>query len=228
MINVLIVEDEPGLADVHSYFLQQVDGFRAVSIAGSIEQAEILAKTLKPQLILLDNFLPDGEGISVMAELKHLSGADVIFITAANEMATIRQAISLGVFDYLVKPICYDRLQASLKRYLKFHQTVKKSGQARQSQIDDLLNLQASAIESGIQDSGIDETTLTKVMSIFSHLNVEFSAEGLAKELGMSKTTARRYLDYCTRKGKLAASLEHGKVGRPVRIYSLPMPTLLT
>ncbi|MEJ2763781.1 response regulator [Photobacterium sp. MCCC 1A19761] len=225
MIDVLIVEDEPGIAEIHSQFLQQLKGFRPVSIAGDLAQARQMAAVLKPQLVLLDHFLPDGNGLSLLtAWAQQALRPDVIYLTAANTMDIVRPALGCGVFDYLIKPINYQRLKESLLRYQAYHQSLQGQGRIQQSELDALLARQGHVPEQTDAGAGIDSYTLEQVLQCFTHLTCEYSAESMARETGLSKTTARRYLDYCARKGKLVASLQHGKVGRPIRTYMLPRP----
>ncbi|GHX53783.1 transcriptional regulator CitB [Vibrio cholerae] len=63
LIDVLIVEDETSIADVHSFYLKQTARFRPVGVAQSINEARNMVRILKPKLIFLDNYLPDGRGI---------------------------------------------------------------------------------------------------------------------------------------------------------------------
>lgn len=225
MIDVLIVEDEAGIAEIHSQFLQQLKGFRPVSIAGDLAQARQMTEVLRPQLVLLDHFLPDGDGLSLLVQwAQQTQRPDVIYLTAANTMDIVRPALGAGVFDYLIKPINYQRLKESLLRYQTYHQSLQGQGRIQQSELDTLLARQGHASRQESPGSGIDAFTLEQVMQRFVHLTCEHSAESMARETGLSKTTARRYLDYCARKGTLVASLQHGKVGRPIRTYRLPRP----
>lgn len=225
MIDVLIVEDEAGIAEIHSQFLQQLPGFRPISLAGDLAQARQMTEVLRPQLVLLDHFLPDGHGLSLLGQwAQQAHRPDVIYLTAANTMDIVRPALGAGVFDYLIKPINYQRLKESLLRYQAYHQSLQGQGRIQQSELDTLLARQGYSPTEGAPGAGIDPFTLEQVLQCFTHLACEYNAESMAKETGLSKTTARRYLDYCARKGTLVASLQHGKVGRPIRTYMLPRP----
>lgn len=144
LIDVLIVEDETSIADVHSFYLKQTARFRPVGVAQSINEARNMVRILKPKLIFLDNYLPDGRGIEFLKELTHQPQApDVIFITAASDMETVREAVRCGVFDYLLKPIAYDRVQNSLERYLKYISSLRANDSVNQRHVDELFNFQA-------------------------------------------------------------------------------------
>lgn len=220
LIDVLIVEDEASIADVHCLYLKQMTRFRPVGVARNVAEARSMIRILKPKLIFLDNFLPDGKGIELLKELTAQNQApDVIFITAASDMETVREAVRCGVFDYLLKPIAYDRVQDSLDRYLKYISSLRACDNVNQRHVDELFNFQAKYQHLDMLPKGIDGLTLDKIKELYLADAVSFTAESLGKEIGISKTTARRYLEYCVASGYLEAQIKHGRVGRPERTY---------
>ena len=123
-LDVLIVEDEPQLATLHAEFIEQNFALRVVAYAATLAEARVKVNAHQPRLILLDNFLPDGQGIELMEEAAVKNpGCSVIFITAASDMNTCSQAIRNGAFDYIIKPVSYKRLRNSLERFMQFVQT---------------------------------------------------------------------------------------------------------
>ena len=178
-ITTLIVEDEPMLAEILVDNIKQFPQFDVIGIADKLESARKQLRLYQPQLILLDNFLPDGKGIDLIrhAVSTHYKGR-IIFITADNHMETISEALRLGVFDYLIKPVHYQRLQHTLERFARYRSSLRSSEQASQLHVD-----------------------------------------ALARILGSSKTTARRYLEQGVKNDFLEAEISYGKVGRPERIY---------
>jgi two-component system response regulator CitB len=218
--DVLIVEDETNIAEFHADYLQQTQRFRPIGIAKSLVEARKMVQLLKPKLVLLDNYLPDGKGIDLLKEVAATKHApDVIFITAANDMETVREGMRCGVFDYLLKPIAYDRLNDSLERYLKYTSSLKANDSINQRHVDELFNFQSKSGHLQQLPKGIDELTLDKVTCAFESDQLVYTAETLGKEIGISKTTARRYLEFLTAKGVLHAIIQHGRVGRPERVY---------
>jgi two-component system response regulator CitB len=222
-IDVLIVEDEVCIAELHAQFLRQTMRFRPVGIASNLNMARTMIRLNKPRLIILDNFLPDGLGIdllrSIVAE-KSDNKPDVIFITASSEMDTVKEAMHCGCFDYILKPVSYDRLKDTLNRYLKYNSAINAFDNISQRHVDDLFNIQAREKSMTNLPKGIGELTLDKIKDVFNeHCGVKFTAERLGEEVGISKTTARRYLEYCSANGFLNAENEHGRVGRPERVY---------
>lgn len=222
-IDVLIVEDEVGIAELHAQFLRQTMRFRPVGIASNVSMARTMIKVHKPNLIILDNYLPDGLGVDLLREIVAEKGenkADVILVTAASEMDTVKEAMHCGCFDYLLKPVAYDRLKDTLNRYLKYHSAINAYDNISQRHVDDLFNIQAREKCSETLPKGIGELTLDKIKQVFNeNCGVKFTAESLGDRVGISKTTARRYLEYCSASGFLSAENEHGRVGRPERVY---------
>jgi two-component system response regulator CitB len=218
--DVLIVEDELRIAELHAQFIRQHSRFNPVGIASTQAETRRMIRVLKPDLILLDNFMPDGLGIDLMREmLSDKNAPDVIFITAASDIETVREAVRCGTFDYLLKPIGYDRLQDTLQRYLRYRSSINAGDNVNQRHVDEMFNLQAREMTYRNLPKGIDELTLDKVKNAFISAEVFHTAESLGELIGISKTTARRYLEHCAALSFVYAEVMHGKVGRPERVY---------
>lgn len=217
---VLIVEDEVRQAQLHAEFIREHSRFHAVGLAGTLAEARHMVDVFKPRLILLDNYLPDGKGIDLLEYLvTHKSDARVIFITAASEMETCGKAISYGAFDYIIKPISYDRLKAALNRFCQFLDSQLAHTLVNQRRVDELYNLQSRTAHEERRTKGIEEITLGRLKDHFLDNPAEETTDSVARALGISKTTARRYLEYCVEIHFLRAEISYGKVGRPERVY---------
>ncbi|MBT2994487.1 response regulator, partial [Vibrio anguillarum] len=203
--------------------LRQTIRFNPIGIASTIAMAKTMIRIHKPSLIILDNYLPDGRGIDLLREIiadKSGNQPDVILVTASSEMETVKDALHCGCFDYLLKPISYDRLQETLNRYLKYHCAIKAFDNISQRHVDDLFNIQTRDKESSRLPKGIGELTLDMIKQVFrANSGLKYTAESLGSEVGISKTTARRYLEYCAASGFISVENEHGRVGRPERVY---------
>ena len=219
-IDVLIVEDEERLAALHVEFVRKFSRFRAVNVAANLADARKLIQVLKPHLLLLDNFLPDGRGIDLLEDI--VSGnisTRVIFITAASDMETCGQAIRFGAFDYILKPVSYDRLQMSLERFVCFFDSQKSNERVNQHHVDALFNLQSKDFGPARHTKGIEALTLQRIKDVFLSGDEAHTTESVAHLLGISKTTARRYLEYCVENHYLQAEISYGRIGRPERLY---------
>ncbi|MDW1631964.1 response regulator, partial [Vibrio sp. Y176] len=106
MIKVVIVEDDPNIAELHHHFIEQVEQYQVVGIAGSIHIAQQLVTHTKPDLVIVDNYLPDGQGVELVYQwLESDQKPECILVTAANDASTVQKAHRFGAFDYLVKPV---------------------------------------------------------------------------------------------------------------------------
>lgn len=220
--DVLIVEDEKRLANIHAEFIEKNFGLRVVGIAATLSDAKRLLQQHKPRLILLDNYLPDGEGVSLI-ESEWLKGLNcsVIFITAASDMNTCAQAIRCGAFDYIIKPVSYPRLRSSLERFIQFVKTQHTYKFVDQQNVDILYQLQSSGSAAGSVGKGIEENTLGLIRQIFVNDDEDllYSVDDVVAKTGLSKTTARRYLEYCVESHFLDIEMRYGKIGHPRRLY---------
>lgn len=118
MRDVLVVDDDFMVADIHRRFVERVDGFRAVGVARTGGEALTAAQELAPDLILLDVYLPDMTGLDVLHRLRAAGDrVGVIMITAARELDTVRAALDGGAADYLIKPFEFAQLRAKLEGF---------------------------------------------------------------------------------------------------------------
>ena len=172
-IKVLIVEDEPILAELNAEFIQRDTKVEVIGIAATLEEAKVMVEKLKPTLILLDNYLPDGKGIELFEYIINNNlDCYVIFITAASDMDTCSKAIRFGAFDYLIKPVSYQRLKHSLERFELFLYRQSLQKHVNQRRIDELFNLQTKDfVDINRHSKGIEEITLQKVKDLFMQTN---------------------------------------------------------
>ncbi|WP_413284805.1 response regulator [Vibrio sp. MA40-2] len=216
MINILIIEDEIEIASLHAYFIKRLSHFKVSGMVWNLNEAREYLKNNSVDLILIDNYLPDGLGIDFISELQ--CETHCILVTAANDTESITKANKSGAFDYVVKPVDYHRLEKGLLDFYAYHEKLANSDYFRQDEIDKLLF-------DGVRrkrDTSIDPFLLTMIVELFPHTHVEHTVESIAKLVSVSKTTARRYLDKAVDDEELIAFLVHGKVGRPTRIYRRP------
>jgi response regulator of citrate/malate metabolism len=222
-IPVLIVEDIKEMSSLLSEHISSIYPYQVVGIAPTIADARMMINHLKPALILLDNYLPDGTGLDLIKSLRAKgSTVDVVFCTAANDSETAVTAIRFGAFDYLLKPFSLDQVSDTLERYFEFNRSVyiEKDENINQSFVKRIYNTHLNADNMVNHPKGIDTITLQKVLSAFGE-GEAYTAEMISKKTEVSRTTARRYLEYATNIGQLTADIEHGKVGRPQRSFRL-------
>ncbi|WP_246939007.1 response regulator [Bacillus pinisoli] len=223
VIEVLIVEDDKRIAEIHRRFTEKIDGFTVVGTATTGEQAKDWLETVQPQLVLLDVYLPDMKGIELVKFIRqHFTSMDIIMITAASEVDIIRQALHGGVVDYIVKPLTFDRFKICLENYRLKVKQLSQHSTFTQEQIEELWNNSPKQQVEEDAPKGIDPLTLEKLLESISSTGIEgITAEELSKKSGVSRSTARRYLEYLILQKKINAQLIYGHVGRPERKYFL-------
>ncbi|MEN6440539.1 MAG: response regulator [Syntrophobacter sp.] len=220
-IRVLIVEDDIRISELHCRFTEKIKGFEVVGIANTISDAEEMTEVLAPDLVLLDLFFPVGNGLDLLRKLRARAvPADAILITAAREMNSLKEAIRGGIFDYIIKPVVLSRLQESMNRYRDYFSSLGSGGDVDQKDIDRLLRPFGRQFDDLEMPKGIDKLTLRKIKHVFgSNSGENFTAEEVAEQIGLSRSTARRYLEYLVSEGFLVTDQLYGVVGRPERRY---------
>ena len=156
----------------------------------------------------------------------HFTNIDIIMITAAREIDTLKQAMHGGVFDYIIKPIMLDRFTETLVRYKeyyhKMHELMKGKELIGQEDIDQLIRREQTVSGTDNQlPKGIHPLTLEKVLAVVKRYDDGITAEEVGKLIGASRTTSRRYLEYLVSISQVTADISYGSVGRPERIYML-------
>jgi two-component system CitB family response regulator len=221
-IKVLVVDDDPKIAEIHLRFINKIEGFDAVGMAISIAEAREMLEVFDPDLLLLDIYFPNENGIEFLWEIRALQKpVDVILITAAKEVKPLREAIRGGVFDYIIKPALFSRFQSTLHRYRMTHRKIESVSSIEQQDADIILNVQTKEKKTQeILPKGIDAISLGKIRQVFIDRNSEgIGAEEVGTRVGMSRSSARRYLEYLVETGWLSADINYGTVGRPERRF---------
>lgn len=222
MIKVLIVEDDVDIANLHRRFTEKVEGFEVVGIANGLDDAFEMTEILKPNLVLLDLYFPEGSGMDFLWKIRGAGiRTDIILITAARDVEALQDAVRGGAFDYIVKPVVFDRFKKSLERFKGYEKEMHTDKTLEQGDIDHLLDRHSEAVLSHDMPKGIDPITLKKIISVFEKMREAMSAEEVGKQIGASRNTARRYLEYLTGTGLLTVDIDYGTVGRPEKRFKL-------
>ncbi len=223
-LSLLIVEDDPKIAEIQRRFVERLEAVELTGIAHSLEEARDLVEVLQPDLMLLDVYFPEGDGLDLLRDLRAANSAtDVILVTAAREVDTVRSALRGGVFDYILKPLVFSRLQEAIDNYRQHLDKLDSMHQVEQKAVDALLphaggEGQATSGSAERLPKGIDGITLDKIRAVALDRGT-WSAEDVGQCIGASRTTARRYLEYLVSTGELEAEVNYGTVGRPERRY---------
>lgn len=214
-VTVLIIEDDPWVAEVNRGMLEIHPAFQVVGVAGTLQEASLLLTEIQPELLLVDIYLPDGSGLEWVRQ-KRAAGMDteVIMVTAANDASSVQHALRDGVLDYLIKPFEQPRLLDALERFLSRRQLLLSSS-FTQSKLDRLLRHDPETH----LPKGIERSTLEKIQELLMEAKAPLGAEEAGAQLHLSRVTAWRYLEYLTEKGWASTELTYQKSGRPQKSY---------
>jgi len=221
MIKVLIVEDDMDIANLHRRFTEKVDGFEVIGIANGLDDAFDMIEILKPQLVLLDLYFPEGSGMDFLWKVRSAGiTTDIVLITASRDVATLQEAVRGGAFDYIVKPVVFERFKKSLERFNEYIKEMQAAKTLEQGDIDHLLDRHPDhTLNTADMPKGIDPITLKKIMAVFEEKNEALSADEVGRCIGASRNTARRYLEYLYGAGLLVVDIDYGTVGRPEKRF---------
>ncbi|MDT5361105.1 MAG: hypothetical protein QOC69_2867 [Mycobacterium sp.] len=218
MRDVLVVDDDFMVADIHRRFVDGVDGFRAAGVARTGTEALEQAASARFDLILLDVYLPDMTGLEVLQRLRSRGDrVGVIMITAARELDTVSGALDGGAADYLIKPFEFDQFKAKLEAFAARDDALRSAAGVDQSLIDSLFGGAAPARGGDTLPKGLGAETGGLVLDAVRSSG-EVSAAECAELVGISRVSARRYLEHYLSAGALQLRLQYG-AGRPERRY---------
>ncbi|MFI6288213.1 response regulator [Streptomyces sp. NPDC051018] len=216
-ISVLVVEDDPVAAAAHAHYVGRVAGFRVAGVAHSRAEAVRTLERTRVDLLLLDLYLPDGHGLSLVRSLRAAGhSADVIAVTSARDLAIVREGVSLGVVQYVLKPFTFATLRDRLGRYAEFRAAAGEA--SGQDEVDRALAA-LRAPEGGALPKGLSGPTLEAVTRTLRASATGLTAAEAGAAVGISRITARRYLEHLVAQGRAARSPQYGQIGRPELQY---------
>ncbi|APH16655.1 response regulator [Clostridium sporogenes] len=221
MIQVMIVEDDPMVREINSKFLKRVEGFVLYKAVSNLDDAKKFITAKKPDLILLDVYLPKENGIDLLKWIRgEETDIDVILITADKSIERIQEAFRGGVVDYLIKPFNFERFKESLLQFKSRYDEFKKNDVIEQKDLDKLIGSYNISQNEDDFAKGLNKYTYKSIWNEIEKSNDEdFTAEYLAEKLGIARVTVRRYLEYMEKENKVDKLVEYGKVGRPQHKY---------
>lgn len=221
MIDVLVVDDDFMVSRVHRGFVEQVPGFRVVGTAHSGKEALEAAAELKPDLVLLDLYLPDMFGLDVVARLRAAGhDCDVLVISAAKEADAVRGAVRLGVVNYLLKPFGVADLRQRLEQYASRRTGMDAAEVHSQADVDRVLaRAGAHPAAAAALPKGLSAETARLVERALRSAGETLSAAECADRVGISRVSARRYLEHLHDTGRAEVTLRYAAAGRPERRY---------
>ena len=222
MIRTLVVDDDFRVADLHCAYVDRVSGFQVVGRAHSGTEALKKVDQLEPDLVLLDIYLPDISGLDVLQRLRDegMAPVDVIAITAARDVESLRAAMRGGVVHYLIKPFLFPTFEEKLLSYAAARERMTRIGRAEQGDVDRIFGTLRTARTEALP-KGLSDATLELIVQALGRSQSGLPAALVADEAGVSRVTARRYLDHLCQLGRVELTMRYGGPGRPEHRYRL-------
>lgn len=220
MIRTLVVDDDFRVAAIHAAYVNKVGGFEVVAEAHSAAEAVDAVDRLRPDLMLLDLYLPDEHGLKLVTRLRaeQHPPVDVIVITAAKDSDSVRVAMQGGALHYLLKPFGFPVLRDKLLSYEQMRTRLGTLRDADQRNVDRVFGaLRAQDQLSAAKGHSVH--TLEAVEQLLSDTDADLSAAEVAERTGMSRATAQRYLSHLHELGRVEIRLRYGSGGRPEHGY---------
>ena len=211
-MRILIIEDDPMVAMIHKEYFKKKDLANDLNHVSTLGEAKTFLEKSDADLIVLDNYLTDGQGVEYLPELK---GYPIIMITAANDIQTVEAALTNGVVDYLVKPFTYERFSQAVDKVQDYVSLLSKE------KIDDYLNSGRVEEEEDSLPKGLSRITLKKVLENIKEHEVGFTTQQVADELDISRITIRKYLNHLVNINVLSEDAEYYTSGRPVSVFTV-------
>jgi response regulator of citrate/malate metabolism len=223
VIRTLIVDDDFRVARLHAEVASQVPELHVVAVTHTASAALDAAARHRPELVLLDLYLPDASGLKVLGRMRALSEPpDVIVLSAAQDMASVRSAMRQGALHFLIKPFGLDVLRDRLERYAQLHARRSVEREIDQAEIDLLFGVmrQGRELRLGLP-KGHSPVTAELVVRALTEAGSPLSAADVAERVGISRATAQRYLSAMADSGTVQLRLRYGATGRPEHRYEL-------
>lgn len=219
MYRVLLVEDDPMVLSINKRFLERVKDIEVVATARNGQEALDKIRELRPDLVILDIFMPETHGLEVLRQIRQAGfDVDVIMVTAAQDPQSVTESLRLGVIDYIIKPYEFSRLKQALDLFRQRKILLASKDTLTQQHVD-LIKSPAETSRSSELPKGLERITMEKIKSIIANSSSPLSVEEIAAAIKLSHITVRRYLDYLVETGEITFDLKYGPVGRPTRVY---------
>ena len=222
-IDVLIVEDDPMVADIHQNFINSVENYRVAGVVDNGLKALDFLRRRPVRLVVLDFFLPGLDGMTLLEKIRESGeNVDVIVVSASRDISTVNRAIQAGAFDYIVNPFVFERIRASLQSFSRMIEKLKDGPkQIDQKGIDTLFQARSNKDFDGRLPKGLNPHVLERLLSLLAEKGTALSSVEAAEQLSVSRITARRYLEPLVASGQAVMEQEYHEIGRPVNKYAL-------
>lgn len=221
MIKVLILDDDPMVAEFNKRYLKEIEGFELVAMAKSFNEAMEVIKTEEIDLLLLDIYMAGKNGLELLQHIrmKNKWKIDVILVTAADDVESIQTALRYGAADYIIKPFEFERFNQALTTYREKNFLLKKQQSFNQEELDRKILLQNESKGASLPKGLTTNTLQLIVEAILTKGDEAFSTDDLAEQVQVSRVSVRKYIKFLKEIGVLGERMTYGTIGRPVYLY---------
>jgi len=225
MVKAIIIEDDPMVAAINKKYLLKNESIEVVKAFSNGADALMYLRKYPVDLVLLDVYMPQISGIELLRTIrKERILVDVIMITAANDTKSVDIALQLGIIDYLIKPFDYVRFQQAIQKYFIKRNLVSQKADSVMSQADlDQILHKSPVLEHADLEKGMQQKTLDLIQNFLKkHRGEYFSNDEIAQQVGLSRVTVHRYLNYLESKKLVISTINYETKGRPGIKYMMP------
>lgn len=210
---VLIVDDDFRVGALHAEMVNALPGFQALEPVQDPRVVPKMVQSLKPDLVLLDLYLPHVSGVELLRELD----VDTIMISAATEPQNINNAIRFGALAFIIKPFDAKTLAAKLKGWARYRRQLDGATEFNQQGVDRLYR----ALQGGEEVNNAVGAAPTEqaVLACVKESAEPLSVAEVAEAVGVARATAQRYLAALVANESLELQLGYGTRGRPEHRY---------
>jgi response regulator of citrate/malate metabolism len=219
-LRVLVVDDDFMVARIHRGFVQRLAGFEVCGEAHTGAEALASVQSQQPDLVLLDIYLPDLGGLEVLRRLRATGNeVDVLVITAAQDADTVRAALRGGAVHYLIKPFSFEVFRSRMEHFASARRRLSGTEEVAQRDVDAMFAAADRAPRTNRLPKGLTPQTAELVERALREAGEDMGASDCAEAVGLSRVSARRYLEYFVSLGLAEVRLRYGSAGRPERRY---------
>ena len=222
MYKVLIVEDDPMVAMINEQYIKRNKNFELVGKCSNGSAALDFLDNNDVDLLILDVYMPKMDGFETLRRVRNKKiTVDAIMVTAANDRASLEEALHLGIVDYLVKPFTFDRFQMALEKYISQNNALKDFETLNQKNIDHIIDNTRKKSDD-LYPKGIQEKTVDLIMEYLKANKDEwFTGDAIAEKVGLTGVTVRRYMNYLAESGRVTGEMNYETGGRPCMKYRI-------
>lgn len=222
MYKVLIVEDDPMVAMINEQYIKRNKNFELVGKCSNGSSALDFLDNNDVDLLILDVYMPKMDGFETLRRVRNKKiTVDAIMVTAANDRASLEEALHLGIVDYLVKPFTFDRFQMALEKYISQNNALRDFETLNQKNIDHIIDNTRKKSDD-LYPKGIQEKTVDLIMEYLkANEGKWFTGDDIAEKVGLTGVTVRRYMNYLAESGRVTGEMNYETGGRPCMKYRI-------